>query len=193
VLISPRQLVDRLRYPRTRADELAALRARFRAQPSRHEASEEQRALADELRALRVKMAELLASVTSCSGCAKGHPLPHGRWQGGHCCGGRTLDIFQPSEVAALALGGTRPSALPVPKSDHAGCVYRGPEGCSLEPADRPSLCVRFLCLELKNELRARDDWRAIAETAAALRDTFRRFEALTSPRAGSPEPLLLK
>jgi hypothetical protein len=183
VLISVRHLVDRMRYPRTRADELAALRARFRAQPTKREASRERIAAAERLRELRIAMSEALGSVEACHVCAKGHPQPWGRWDGGHCCGGRTLDIWSPDEVAALKLGGTDIAKASAPRDDHAGCVFRGPTGCSLAAADRPTICVRYLCLDLRAELRARIDWQHVSAIASELRDTFRRFEALSENR----------
>ena len=165
-----------MRYPRTRADELAALRARFRAQPTTREATREQIEMAERLRALRIAMVEALGSVDACRSCAKGHPRPAGRWDGGHCCGGRTLDIWSREEVAALKLGGTDIATVPVPRDDHAGCAFRGPTGCSLAPADRPTLCVRYLCNDLRKELRARSDWRQVAAIARDLADTYRRW-----------------
>lgn len=176
MLISVRHLVDRVRYPRTRADELAALRARFRAQPEKREATREQIELARRLRVLRIAMAEALGSVEGCRSCAKGHPQPAGRWDGGHCCGGRTLDIWSADEVAAVKLGGTDIAKVPVPRDDHAGCVFRGSTGCSLAPADRPTICVRYLCNDLRRELRARPDWPEIAAIARDLADTYRRW-----------------
>lgn len=183
VLISPRHLVDRLRYPRTRADELAALRARFRAQPSRWQASAEQIAAAERLRELRQAMLRALAAVEveSCKSCATGHPLPHGRWDGGHCCGAPTLDIFSAGEVAALKLGGSRAAELAPPHDDHAGCVFRGSTGCSLSADDRPTICVRYICPELRMELRSQPEWQQISELARALGDTYRRFVELTT------------
>ena len=135
MLISAQYLVDRLRHPRSRADEVAALRRRFAAAPV-HDGgpsglSVTERDLALELRRLREALSVALAGVASCSGCARGHPLPHGRWRGGHCCG-------------------TRGERLSPPAGDHAGCAFRGPDGCSLAPADRPSLCVRYICRELE-------------------------------------------
>jgi len=183
MLIAPthllRRLVDRARHPQTRADELARLRARHRAQPSRRGSDPELVALADELRRLRRALADELrnASVSSCHGCARGHPLPEGRWPGGHCCGGNTLDIFSVDEVAALELGGTSLRDWAPPDGDHAGCAFRGPRGCSLEPEDRPSICLRYICLELRAELREGGQAR-VFELAAALRDLHERFVA---------------
>lgn len=178
MLISPRMLVDRLRHPRSRADELARLRARFEAQPGPREVTEAQRALALRLRALRVELSAAVGRVDACGGCAKGHPLPSGRWDGGHCCGGRTLDIWSAAEALALKLGGTSATKLEAPRGDHAGCAFRGATGCSLTPADRPSICLRYICMDLRAELRARDDWPHIAALAHELSEGMKAFEA---------------
>ncbi|APR75258.1 Hypothetical protein A7982_00604 [Minicystis rosea] len=180
MLIAARHLVDRLRHPRSRADEVAALRRRFAAEEP---ASAEEIALAEELRRLREKLSAALASVASCSGCARGHPLPHGRWNGGHCCGTETTKVFTDDEVAALRLAGTTPARLLPPRGDHAGCSFRGPEGCSLAVADRPNICVRFICLELEGELRERGDLRAIKAIAADASRAFERFRKLRAAR----------
>ncbi len=178
MLISPRHFIDRLRHPRSRADELASLRARFAAQPNRRQATTEQRCLATELRQLRCQLHDALQRVRSCGHCAKGHPLPAGRWNGGHCCSGKTLDLFTPDEVGALKLSGTAASTLCPPQSDHAGCSFRGPSGCSLEPADRPNICVRYICGELRQELRGGPEHQQIASLSKALAETFQRFVA---------------
>jgi len=133
MLIAARHLLDRLRQPRSRADEVHTVRRRLVAQPSAARASEEQVRLARELRRLREELTRLLDGATSCSGCARGHSLPHGRWSGGQCCGGHTEEIFTDHELAALRLSGTTPARLAPPRSDHAGCAFRGPLGCSLD------------------------------------------------------------
>lgn len=180
MLIAAQHLIDRLRHPRSRADDVAALRRRFaQAEP----AGAEEVALAVELRRLREALSTALAGVESCSGCARGHPLPHGRWRGGHCCGTETTNVFTDDEVAALRASGTTPARLVPPRGDHAGCAFRGPEGCSLAVADRPSLCVRFICRELEGELRGRGDLRAIKAIAADLSRTFERFRKLRGAR----------
>src|SRR5262249_35227729 len=99
------------------------------------------------------------------------------RYRGGHCCSGRTEEIFSDAEVASLRLSGTTAGRLsPPPPSDHAGCAFRGPSGCSLEPEDRPSLCVGYICQELKAELQRLDNGPKIKALAAELRSTFERF-----------------
>ncbi|MFT3771382.1 MAG: hypothetical protein QM820_38705 [Minicystis sp.] len=183
MLIAARHLVDRLRHPRSRADEVAALRRRF-ARGER--ASAEEIALAAELRRLREALSTALANVESCSRCARGHPLPHGRWDGGHCCGTETTKVFTDDEVAALRLAGTTPSRLDPPRGDHAGCAFRGPAGCSLAVADRPNICVRFVCLELEGELRERGDLRAIKAIAAEMNKAFERFRKLRAARVAA-------
>ena len=102
--------------------------------------------------------------------------MPHGRWKGGFCCGGRTEGVFDGDEVAALALGGTRPRDLRIPAGDHAGCAFRGPEGCSLDARDWPNLCVRFACRELEDELREDGNWARVRDLTRRLETTFARF-----------------
>ena len=187
MIIAAQHLVDRLRHPRSRADEVAALRRRLMDATLEAPTAEEIEVAAELLR-LRRALSEALMGVTSCSGCARGHPLPHGRWSGGHCCGTRTEQVFTDDEVAALRLAGTTAARLvPPPPGDHAGCAFRGPAGCSLDVADRPSLCVRFVCRELDDELREQGgpgDRRALKALAAELGRTFERWRRLRSERA---------
>ncbi len=176
MLIAARHLVDRLRQPRSRADEILAVRRRLVAQPGPSQASDEELALARELRRLREELTGALRDVQACGGCARGRSLPHGRWNGGHCCGGRTEEIFTDDELRALRLSGTTPARLVAPRTDHAGCAFRGPVGCSLEVADRPNLCVRYLCRSLEGELAERGDLADAKKLAGALGETFTRF-----------------
>ncbi|MBK9001854.1 MAG: hypothetical protein IPM35_39530 [Myxococcales bacterium] len=176
-LISARHLVDRLRHPAARADQLRELRLRLERQ--RVDASDEERALAAELLELRERLSRAVGSVRSCSGCAVGHPEPFGRWAGGHCCGGDTREIFSDAELASLALAGTTPGSLTPPRAELAGCVFRGPSGCSLPVRDRPNVCVSHICRELQTELAEREDRRDIAALKAELVRAFERFARL--------------
>lgn len=169
MLISVRQLLDRTRHPASKAADLAKLRARWRVQPGARDVSADVRRLAERLRSLRREMFEAIGEVSACGGCAKGHPAPAGRWDGGHCCGGGTFRVFTPEEVAALKLGGTRLRDWRAPRGDHAGCAFRGPTGCSLEPEHRPTICVRYVCLELRAELREAPRWRRIGALGRKL------------------------
>ena len=182
VLISAQQLIDRLRHPRSRADEVASVRRRLTAQAA-DAGTPEEASTAKRLRALRQELAGALAGVRSCASCATGYPFPHGRWDGGHCCGGRTDGVFTDDEVAALALGGTTPASLRLPSGDHAGCAFRGPTGCSLEPRDRPNVCVRYTCRGLEKELVARGDRKPIAALQEELRRELARFVASRAAR----------
>jgi hypothetical protein len=174
--VSLRYLLDRLRHPRSRADELARLRARFAAQPGRWQASLEARKLARQLCLLRVEMHGRLGRVDICGGCAEGHPLPAGRWDGGHCCGGQTLEIFAPLEVAALKLGGVSALRYRLPDAEHAGCAFRGPTGCSLAAAERPTICLRYVCIELRQALKEDGRWPPIAALNRQLGQRFAQF-----------------
>ncbi len=184
MLLAARHLIDRLRQPRSRADEVLAVRRRLAAQPGPSEATEAQLALATELRRLREELSSALADVSSCSRCARGHTLPHGRWNGGQCCGGSTEEIFTDDELAALRLSGTTPARLQPPRGDHAGCAFRGPEGCSLAVSDRPNLCVRYLCRELEGELRERG---TLDHVKSIARELAKNLRILSAARSGSP------
>jgi hypothetical protein len=187
------RLLRRRVEPGSREDELSRLRARFRAQPGAREAGPEAVASAERLRALRAEMAAAFAGVRSCHTCARGRPEPNGHWDGGSCCGGRTLDLFSAHEVASLKLAGVSASDLVPPRTDAAGCAFRGPEGCVLAPEQRPSLCVRYVCLELRAELRGdetpdgRARWKRITALGAAVRDESARFAELVGPATDRP------
>lgn len=179
MLLPLRDLVRELRAPRpspaSRAAEVADTRKRVAA-AARAGGSEDVVRLARELRELRPLVSAAFADVRSCPGCARGRPEPHGHWHGGFCCGGATSGVFGEDEVAALALGGTRPGDLRAPTGDHAGCAFRGPEGCSLDPVDRPNLCVRFACRQLEAELREDGRWQRVRALTRRLETTFARF-----------------
>jgi len=175
MLVPVRDLVRRWRGPRSRTVEIDAVKERIAAARAAGGSPEAVR-LALELRELRPIVSEAFARVRACSGCGHGRPEPHGHWRGGFCCGGATDGVFDADEVAALALGGTQPRDLRGPTGDHAGCAFRGPEGCALEPADRPNLCVRFACRELEAELRDDGDWQRVRALTRRLETTFARF-----------------
>lgn len=187
MLLPARHLVDRKGAERARADALAELRQRLDALPGPAQVSPELAALGRKLAELRERLTAALAEVRSCSGCARGHPEPFGHWPGGPCCGGDTHDVFTDDELAALKLSGTTRRRLLPPRSEAAGCAFRGAAGCSLEPRDRPTLCVRFLCRQLESELRERGDLRPVRALQAELTAAFARFSELRA----SPFPEL--
>mgnify|MGYP003525826015 FL=1 len=176
VLLAARHLIDRTRHPRGRADALLQLRTRLEKLPSTRGVAPERVSLARRLGELRQQLTDALRDVRSCAGCALGHPEPYGHWSGGHCCGGETPRVFTDDELAVLKLSGTTSSKLTPPRSDFAGCAFRGPVGCSLEPGDRPPLCVRFVCMELERELRQRGDLPKIRALQRELSETFARL-----------------
>jgi hypothetical protein len=189
VLLPVRELVRRWRVPRSRATETREVRRRI-ARAREAGGSAQTVALARELRELRPQVLAAFDAVRSCSGCGRGRSEPHGHWNGGFCCGGRTEGVFDDDEVAALALAGTKPRDLRGPSGDHAGCAFRGPKGCSLDARDRPNVCVRFACRELEAELRADGRWDRVRALTRQLDETFRRFvEARRDDAATTPEP----
>lgn len=195
VLIAARYLVDRMRQPRSRAEEARRLRLRFATEagrPVEGSAESPEAAVAAELRGLRLELTAAVGAVESCKSCAIGHPPPHGRFAGGHCCGLATEDAFNDDEVAALGLAGTRPRDLTLPRGDHAGCAFRGPGGCSLGLVHRPNLCVRYLCPDLKRELHRRGDLAAIEELGERLESAYLRFITLRKARLDEEEAAAL-
>jgi hypothetical protein len=183
MLITVRYLVDRLRHGRGRAGEVAELRRGLaRAEgPAGVPAAESEAAQA--LLGLREEMASAIGDVQSCRGCAKGHPRPHGRWDGGHCCGAPTFDLFNDDEIAALRLSGTRPGDVAPPAGDHAGCAFRGPTGCSLRAAHRPNICVRYVCPDLARELDHRGDLGRVEAIGARMEEAYNRLATLRRER----------
>jgi hypothetical protein len=180
VFVAVERLLIKVRQPRSRAGELIALRRRLRAELVR-DIDADQRALAAELRTRRLAIADELRAVSSCRTCATGQPWPRGGYDGGDCCSGVTAELFDDHELAALALGGTRPHDLvPPPGSDaHAGCAFRGPRGCTLEVEHRPGRCVHYLCDTLRRELHTRGQLDTVEAKLAALNRTMQDFTAL--------------
>jgi hypothetical protein len=188
MLIAARYLVDRLRQPQSRADEVLALRRRLAAESLASQVGADEAAAAIELRQLRQELSRATAGVTSCRSCAVGHPDPHGHFAGGHCCGLRTADVFSDDEVAALRQAGTGPAELRLPQGDHAGCSFRGPTGCSLAAGDRPNLCLRYVCPDLARELAGRGDLVAIEALGAQMEAVYLRFVELRRQRLDRQE-----
>ena len=131
------------------------------------------------LKVAREAFVEAQGTLKACATCARGHELPHGRWDGGFCCGGRTSELFTDEELAGLVACGVRASALVLPRgSDHAGCVFRGPLGCSLAPLARPSICLWYLCRDVGRELAATGRGRPVGALATSLQEAFEAFVA---------------
>ena len=165
--------LDRLLGPRTRADELYEVRLKLAAQAGPDVASHAEQQLALRLRQLRENLMDRFDSVQACAHCVRPRSAS---WPGGHCCSGHTRDLFTDDELAALKLAGTTAAQLIAPRTSHAGCVFRGPRGCSLQAAHRPSLCVRFTCRELQSELDRQGNGPVIAQLQEEIRVQFERF-----------------
>jgi hypothetical protein len=184
VLIPAHTLLRRLRRPRDPSGEAAEVRARMRAEPRwGGGVSGEERRLAREVRAVKLELSAALAGVRSCGTCARGFPPPNGYWDGGNCCGGNTLSIFDDDEIAGLRLGGTAPRRLVAPEGPQAGCAFRGATGCSLAAADRPALCVRYVCNDLARELHGRGELERIEQLRDRLGAAYQAFVAAREER----------
>jgi hypothetical protein len=148
MFVRAERLLTKLRQPASRADELNALRDRFRRELAA-DTTDEERVLGRDVQAAKMRAAAELGTVTSCASCSSD------RYAGGACCSGVTASIFDDREVAALVHGGTRPSDLVPPprRDDHVGCAFRGSRGCTLELAHRPARCVHYVCDTLRREL----------------------------------------
>jgi hypothetical protein len=176
LLLLGRYLVDRLRYQRVRADEALDVRRRLLRQAGPGRVGAEEREIARELRMLREGATAAFGTIARCATCAIGRPPPHGAYPGGFCCGATTAEIFPDEELASLRLSGTTPGDLVPAHGALAGCAFRGPTGCVLEPAHRPNQCLRHLCYDLVRELQERGGLDRVEDLAEQLRSTFLEF-----------------
>jgi GNAT superfamily N-acetyltransferase len=99
VLIAIERLLIKVRQPKSRADELIALRRRLRDELAR-DIDDEERALARDVHARKLAVAAALHSISSCRTCATGQPWPRGGYDGGDCCSGVTANVFDDHEPA---------------------------------------------------------------------------------------------
>ncbi len=185
MLVAVERLLIKVRQPASRADELIALRRRVRAELATA-ADDEERALADVVRARKLEVAAELHGVASCGSCASGQPWPVGHHAGGACCAGVTAELFDDAELAALVHAGTRARDLtpPVRAHAHAGCAFRGAHGCTLDVVHRPARCVHYTCNTLRRELHARGQLDAVEARLDALNLAMQRFTAAHRARA---------
>lgn len=163
-----------------RAVEVRDVQRRLAAQPDCRIASPAEVQIAVRLRSIREEMSAQIGEVEACRHCVR--PRSPG-WPGGHCCSGHTEDRFTDCELGALRLSGTQRRHLRPPRSEHAGCAFREPRGCSLDVAHRPFLCVSYLCRELRSELDKRGDGPTIARLKKKLHVEFGRFEEARNER----------
>ena len=176
MLIAAERLLLKVRQPRSRADEVIALRARLRGE----RLDDAERALALEVHARKLEVAAEVGAVSACGSCASGLAWPVGAHAGGACCSGVTEDVIDSAELAALAGAGTRARDLEPPSRahPHAGCAFRGADSCSLALEHRPARCVHFVCDMLRRELHARGRLDEVEARLAALSDAMQRFTA---------------
>jgi hypothetical protein len=178
--VSLRYLLDRVRYPRMRANELSHLRRRFSELST---CSDLEREVALQLRSRKQELSALLQGVSSCSRCNQQHPRPEGPWSGGYCCSAPTTNLFTDDEITALVASGVDIHMLQPPNEEQHGCVFRGALGCSIAPEERPSICVRYLCVTLELELARRGKMSQIDALRAELKEQLERFSALRAKR----------
>ena len=176
--------LTRLLQPRARAGELAALERRLRDERA-GDVGDAERALARAVGDAKLAVAAAIPHVATCGGCASGHPLPTGQHPGGACCAGRTAELFDDLELAALAHAGTGPADLRPPSRHHphAGCAFRGATGCSLATAHRPARCVRYFCDGLRAELHRQGQLDILEARLAALDAAMHEYRAAHGAR----------
>jgi hypothetical protein len=167
---------------RDRAELLAridSVRARLDGVPGRGALEAEARRLA----ALRERIVEVMGSPASCSGCAARLPGATPGWPGGHCCSGAVANVTTDTELVPLVLAGRRLDRARLTR-EHRGCVFREAGGCTLGAADRPSVCVRYMCRDLSAELAARGVIREIVALTDELADGVAALERAALPGA---------
>lgn len=184
----PRAMHSRSASERDRTREVRELRNRLRRFAAAGAASGEEVRAALEMRSLREQVVQILGDVEACRICATGHPLPHGRWDGGYCCGTKTEYLFWDDEVAALGLSGARGWHLKLLSGEAAGCAFRHPTGCALAWWHRPVVCTRYTCQALRHELDGRGVLEDYEEVSDRLLAAFRRFAAARASRLADEE-----
>ncbi len=182
MLIAVERLLIKLRQPASRATELIELRERLRGELDARP-DDDERVLARTVRDQKLRVSAVLTGVASCSTCATGQPFPRGHYNGGDCCSGETASLFDDNELAMLVHAGTRARDLVPPRTDHAGCAFRGPEGCTLEGEHRPARCVHYVCTTLRRELHSRGELDAVEAALAELDRRVQQFRAARSAR----------
>jgi hypothetical protein len=180
VLVAVERLLTKLRQPASRADELIALRRRVRdeAASAAGPAGDAEREYAAAVHARKLEVASELHAVSSCGTCARGQPWPVGHHAGGACCSGVTAELFDDAELAALVHAGTHAHDLtpPTRAHAHAGCAFRGADGCSLDVTHRPARCVHYLCTTLRRELFDRGQLDTVEAKLDDLNRAMQRF-----------------
>jgi hypothetical protein len=190
MLIFARYLVDRTRVSRARAECALELRRRLAVQPGPGAVGAQAVRIARDLCCMRKALSEAFGSLGSCAACSR---PPSRDWPGGDCCKAPSERLFTDDELASLKLSGTTPARLRPARANRDGCPFSSPTGCSLEPADRPNACVRYVCRDVDAELRERGDRAAIAARQTELQLAFERFVRLRATRdeRGAPDIMM--
>ncbi len=151
----------------SRRSALRRLRQALRRERRSGRWSPQELALARLLRDGRERIAAETGCLWACARCAGAYPPPASTWDGGYCCSGSTDALFDELELAALYASGSRPRHLRPPRAPVAGCIFRGPRGCSLPPRHRPNKCLRFLCRDAQRELHLGGSLETVVALAA--------------------------
>jgi len=182
MLVLVQHLIRGGRYGRGRVTKLGRLLARFEAQPGRHFVGARARGMAERVARLKRELTEAIGEVRACAGCAEGCVTPSGYFEGGRCCGTSTLEVFSQGEVRAIKLAGVAAPREPAAGgADEAGCLFRGPTGCSVEPEARPTKCLVYVCAELRIELEDTPRFERIQGLRQELDDAFAELERATA------------
>jgi hypothetical protein len=181
MLVFARYLVDRLRLPRAQAMRVWDVRRRLAAQPGVADVSEQEVQIALDLRRMREARSAAFGALDACARCAR---PPSRDWPGGDCCKAPSERLFTDDELSVLKLSGTTPARFRPARDVRDGCPFCGRTGCTLDPADRPNTCVRYVCRQVDEELRRRGDRGRVVALQSAIRIALLGFVTLRAARA---------
>ncbi|MEM9191895.1 MAG: hypothetical protein AAGF12_22170 [Myxococcota bacterium] len=153
------------------------------------------RALAIDLLTLKAESYAATRETASCGRCRHAEEGDDG-YQGGFCCGASSAEVFSDGDLLALQAAGVELAPLleaprfrePRPKLPTGAdpCALLTAEGCGLEPAHRPVICVAYACRGLRRELGATRG-AAFGAAAEALEEGWEAFLDLVDLDGSSP------
>jgi hypothetical protein len=90
------------------------------------------------------------------------------------CCK-RVHYLFNEKDIIFLKLSG-RKHKWRRESFKQKGCWFLGPSGCTLDPESRPFICNRYLCGDLRMEMKGHDP-----DLIAVLDEKFKTIDTLRS------------